>query len=116
MGMEMNTQPELWDIIESSIAKSDESADYDWKLAAADSLERVAKSKAELTADDVLELMESRHPDVTTHNLAALGPIFLRAQKAGLIENTNRIVQSRIPRRHRKITVWASRVYRGATP
>jgi hypothetical protein len=105
------SQPTLWDIIETSIARADVHANYDWKVLATDCLERVARSRCEFTADDVLELMESKHPNVTTHNLAALGPVFLRAQRAGTIENTNRIVQSRIPRRHRKITVWKSLVY-----
>jgi hypothetical protein len=101
-------QPSLWDIIDNAITRVDTNANDDWKAVVYGVLESLAAELSEITADDIVMRMEQRYPDVTTHNLAALGPVFLRAQKAGLIENTGRLVQSRIPRRHRKITVWRS--------
>jgi hypothetical protein len=106
--MATDQQPTLWDTINNAIERADTNADADWKAVAYSVLESLAAELSEITADDIVMRMEQRYPDVTTHNLAALGPVFLRAQKAGLIENTGRIVQSRIPRRHRKITVWRS--------
>ena len=94
------------DVRKAAIERADQNADALWKRAAADCLHQVAQQKFELTADDVLELLERQL--VQTHNLAALGPVFVRAAKQGWIQNTDRMVQSRIPRRHRKITVWKS--------
>ena len=94
------------EVRQAAIKRAEQNADADWKRAATDCLHQVARRKFELTADDVLELLERQ--SVQTHNLAALGPVFLRAAKRGWIQNTDRMVQSRIPRRHRKITVWKS--------
>ena len=94
------------DATQSAIERADRNADAAWKRMAWECLCLVARRQPELTADDVLELLE--HQSVRTHNLAALGPVFQRAARAGLILNTDRMVQSRIPRRHRKITVWKS--------
>lgn len=101
-------QLSLWDVITNAITRVDLHAAPDWKDAAAASIETLSRQLDEITADDVLQHMERHYPDVHTHNLAALGPVFMRAQKAGLIATTGRMVQSRIPRRHRKITVWKS--------
>ena len=82
------------------------SADDEWKEVARDCLHQLAETMDELTADDLVELLETM--DVKTHNLAALGPVFLNAKKKGWIENTGRRVRTRIPRRHRELTVWKS--------
>ena len=102
-------RPDVSDAQQAAIERADRNADPAWKKAAWDCLCRVARRQSELTADDVLELLERQ--SVRTHNLAALGPVFQRAARAGLIVNTDRMVQSRIPRRHRKITVWKSLVW-----
>jgi hypothetical protein len=88
-------------------------ANSDWKEIAAACVQTAAILNTEFTADDVIELLESEHPEVATHTNRALGPIFLRAEREGLIRNTDRVVKSRLPRRHgRKITVWQSLVFR----
>ncbi len=92
--------------IQPSIDQVEENAAVDWKEVAADCLHTLAETRDEFTADDLVEMLETK--EVHTHNLAALGPLFLRASKRGLIRNSGRMVQSRIPRRHRKITVWQS--------
>lgn len=94
------------DDIQPSIDKADTNADDDWKAAADRIIRGLAESMAEFTADDLVERLEREN--VSTHEPSALGPVFLRARAAGLIENTGRMIQSRIPRRHRKITVWRS--------
>lgn len=105
------SQSLIWNVIESAITTADEHAAPDWKLAAAACIRHLAERKPEITADDVVEDLEQFFPSVTTHNLAALGPVFRNAAKSGVIRNTNRMVQSRIPRRHRKITVWKSLIH-----
>ena len=92
--------------VQPSIDQVEENADVDWKAVANVCLHALAETRDEFTADDLVEMLETKQ--VHTHNLAALGPLFLRASKRGLIRNSGRMVQSRIPRRHRKITVWQS--------
>lgn len=106
---EQPTQPSLFDVVEAAIATADRNANPDWKDAAARCIAFFAGQCREFTSDDVIERLEEHYPDAATHNMAALGPLFLRASRAGLIENTGRMIQSRIPRRHRKITVWRPR-------
>jgi hypothetical protein len=101
--------------IDQALAAVDENADRDWRQAADLSLAKAAGSLSELTADDVLEILEADYPHATTHNRSALGPVFLRAQRSGLIENTGRIEQSRLVQRHRKITVWKSLAFKGVS-
>lgn len=101
--------------IDKALVAVDENADRDWRQAAELSLLRTAESRLEMTADDVLETLEIEYPNVTTHNRSALGPVFLRAQKAGTIENTGRMEPTRLSQRHRKITVWKSLVCKGAS-
>ena len=106
-------QPTLWDTsVQPAIDQADKNANRDWKQTATDCLLEVAKSKAEFTSDDVVEMLEQQ--DAETHNLSALGGVFQRAEKAGVISNTGDMVQTRIARRHRKLTLWKSKLYRGA--
>lgn len=59
------------------------------------------------TADDVWPLVEqalgSKGLDA---NPAALGPIFLRASRDGVIRKTGRSIKTRFKRRHRELTEW----------
>lgn len=106
--LEATAEP-AWESAQRGIDQAERNANEDWKEAALECVRTAAKQLHELTADDVLELLEKE--SVETHNMAALGPVFLRAAKRGWIRNSNRMVQSRIPRRHRKITVWESLIY-----
>ena len=96
--------------IQPAIHQAERNADEQWKEAAAECLRQVAETHAEFTADEVQHLLDER--EVTTHNPSALGPVFLAAARGGLIVNTNRMVQTKIPRRHRKVTVWKSNVFK----
>lgn len=104
---EMN-QPTLWDIIEDAIATADQNADDEWKKAAYTCIRQCVLRHTEFTSDDVIEMLEKEWAQVTTHNLSALGGLFQKAQRVGLIENTGRMEYTRLPQRHRKITVWRS--------
>ena len=107
VGSESKPKESFWDQhVQPAIDQVEENADEDWKQAARDCLHTLAETHDELTADDLIELLETK--EVQTHNLAALGPIFQKASGLGWIENTERVVRTRIPRRHRKITIWKS--------
>ena len=102
----------FWDKnVQPSIDQVEENADENWKNVARWCLLSLAETKEEFTADDLVELLENE--SVKTHNLAALGPIFLKASRAGWIANTGRMERTRISRRHRKITVWKSLIREG---
>ncbi len=92
--------------VQPSIDQADDNADEDWREVAQDCLHMLAETMDEITADDLVEALEKK--EVQTHNPSATGPVFIRARNRGWIKNADRQVQSRIPRRHRKITVWKS--------
>ena len=83
----------------------------DFKTAARDGLRRVALAQAELTAEDVQDLI-----GIEAHDNRAWGPVMTWGVKEGLIEKTDpeKFVQSRFPRRHlMDVRVWRSLVHRG---
>lgn len=89
------------------IARADSNANTPWKEAAMDAVRFLAKMRITFTADDVwLRLEDSAVAE--THQPSALGPIFMRAAREGIIYNTHTTVPTKIARRHREITVWGS--------
>lgn len=89
---------------EDAISCADAHADADWKEAAYRAVCEVADRLPDFTADDIWPLLE--RSGESTHEASALGPVFLRAARAGLIEQTGEMRQTRLSRRHRKLTVW----------
>ncbi len=92
---------------QDGIDRADANADEHWKLAAERIINHLAHCHVPFTSDDVVERLE--RIGVTTHNWAALGPVFQRASRSGLIRKTGALVPSRIPRRHRDLTEWIGR-------
>lgn len=93
---------------EAAIAQVDENADEAWKAAALEAIRLCALEHTEFTADEVWVRLAER-PDLSTHEPAALGPVFLRAARAGWIHNTDRRrKRSILAQRHRELTIWAS--------
>jgi hypothetical protein len=88
---------------DEAIERCDKHADTAWKEAAFQAVVAVSRQLASFTADDVWHHLGTTEG---THEPAAMGPVFLRAQKAGLIEATKEMRQTRFSRRHRKLTVW----------
>lgn len=86
------------------IERADEHADPEWRVSAMQGIALLARTGEPFTADDVLAYLDSVAQD--THNLSALGPVFLRAARAGLIRKTGRQVRTKLARRHRDITEW----------
>lgn len=94
-----------------AMAAVDAHADVDWRCAADELVAELAGRGVPFTADDVVELLEDR--GVATENLAALGPVFQRASRAGTIRKTGLLIPSRIPRRHRDLTEWIGQKWTG---
>lgn len=92
-----------------AIERVDAHADVDWKAAAADAVRWCALHHETFTADEVLERLAALGAP-GTHNLAALGPVFQRAARAGLITKTGTQRLSRLRQRHRDLTVWTRSV------
>jgi hypothetical protein len=95
---------------QEGMQRVDDNADEDWKLEADRAVLAVAEENLYLTSDDVMERID---PSVQTGELRAMGPVMLRAAKAGLIvksekpgRNSNRPSLHSSPR-----TVWKSLVY-----
>lgn len=87
-----------------AIARVDSNADPEWKARAAGAVADVCERYDEFTADTIwLYLDQPPTP-------AALGPVMLRAARAGLCEKTGRMKMTENPVRHRDLTVWRSLV------
>lgn len=91
-----------------AIQASDDHAERAWRTAAMDAIEACARRFVEFTADEVWLTIPA---GFSTHEPSALGPRFIEAKKAGLIENSHRKrPTSFLPQRHRQdITIWASK-------
>lgn len=102
--------PSLFDAPQAAradaISRADTHADAEWKETAYAAIVKCARMRLTFTADEVWE--ELAHTDATTHEPSALGPVFLRASKAGLIRKTGRTQLSRQTQRHRDLTIWES--------
>ena len=110
----MSHQPSLFDppaeverARDLGIATAAAGASPSWKAAARTALRTVAAREPDFTADDVLAELE-RMGAPRTPNLAALGPVFLAAARAGEIVKTGELRRTRFARRHRDLTVWRS--------
>lgn len=84
-------------------ARADAHADAEWRDAAYMAVLDAAASHDDFTADDVWPLIDAT---ISTHEPSALGPVFLRASKAGAIRKTGVTRPSTNPVRHRDLTVW----------
>lgn len=106
-----DTLPSLFDPPEvvdeardDGIGRADAHADPEWRVAAMQGIALLARTGEPFTADEVLAYLDSVAQD--THNLAALGPLFQRAARSGLIVKTGRQVRTKLARRHRDLTEW----------
>jgi hypothetical protein len=77
-----------------------------WVAAARAAIRNRSVVMEDFTADDVLVAMEGAGVPLIGVNLAALGPVFLAAARAGEIRKTGLQRPSRFRRRHRDLTVW----------
>lgn len=95
-----------------ALQRVDEHADPDWRDLAYRCVLAVARRLEHFTTDEVIDEL-SKHPDVTTHEPRALGPVMMRAARENIIAATDRFVKSNAVSRHRAPKqVWRSLVYR----
>lgn len=94
----------------AALTQVESHADPDWKSYALKTVKQVAERFAEFSTDKVLEAMQDA--PVFTHELRALGPVMLSAQRAGYIESTSRFENSASVSRHKAPKrIWQSMIY-----
>lgn len=93
---------------EAAIRQVDEHADLEWRRRAYEAVRWCAYNLYEFTSDSAWQYLAERHPNVTTHEPAAMGPIFRRAAQQGLIRKAGTFRKSVFSQRHRDLVVWRS--------
>lgn len=102
------TQPDLWAAVkDEAIDRADNHADESWKHAALASVRWCAHMHPDFTTDEVWHRLEKHYGLEATHEPSAIGPVFLRAARAGVIRKTGELRPSTNKSRHRDLTVWA---------
>lgn len=97
---------------QAAIECVDANADRAWKEVAYDCVVNVAHHCEQFTTDEVLNEL-AKHPEVSTHEPRALGPVMMRAARENVIAVTDRFVKSEAISRHRAHKqVWRSLLYR----
>lgn len=93
------------------MGRAERHANPAWMLAAEQAVLEAARELSTITADDVMRRIP---PDVDTHEKRALGPVMMKAAKAGIIEKAIALPRnSTRPNQHSApITVWKSNVYK----
>jgi hypothetical protein len=95
---------------EIAMEQVEENANAEFKRVALKSILSFAMNKPYLTANDVWDSLDLL--GITTHDNRALGPIFKKAAKDGLIEKTNTTTKSNRCSRHcGDVRVWKSLVF-----
>jgi hypothetical protein len=97
---------------DEAMARVEEHADVDWKVAARRAVLDAARVLPRLTSDDVMD----RISGVSTHELRALGPIMLAAAKNGWIAKADcaAVLCRRSSRHAAPLTVWRSLILEAA--
>lgn len=96
-----------------AIAQVEAHANPDWSQRAYRAVCQVAANRQQLTPDAVIGLLKHQG-DWPPREPRALGPVMLRAVKAGVIRKTDRMVNSALPERHcRPVPVYLSLIYAG---
>ena len=91
----------------TGIARSFDGTPDAWKADAFDAVFWCANRYEEFTTDEVIARLEALNT-IDGVNLMGLGHVMQRSAKEGWIFNTERTRQTKISRRHRKLTVWGS--------
>lgn len=103
----MSEQTDIFTALDAkheAMERVEEHADDEWKDAAYKAVLLAANVYENFTSDDVMELIP---PEVETHEHRALGPVMLRAAKAGLIVKTGMVRNSDRRSRHAApLTIW----------
>jgi len=109
-----NRPPAVQEKIEAGMRAADDHADEHWKHVFDACVLAAAKKKPEITSDDVLAELEALPNPPDTHNLAAIGPAMIRANKMGILKRTDRVKRSERPEKHgNRQNIWVSNYHVG---
>src|SRR5215831_7567547 len=96
------------------MARAARHADPHWWQCMLESAKEVAERKPIFNTDDVVRLCRERHPNATTHEGRAIGPLMRAACRLGYCVQTQDWVESTQAQCHRRpMRVWYSLIYRG---
>lgn len=105
--------PAVQEKIAAGMKAADDNADGRWKHIFDACVLAASRKKAEITSDEVLSEIEALPSPPDTHNLAAIGPAMIRAQKMGILTRTDRVVRSERPDKHgNRHNIWLSNYWR----
>jgi hypothetical protein len=94
--------------------RAEKHADPYWWACMLETCRAVALAKPFFFTDDLQALMRKRHPNATTHEMRAMGPIMREVYKLGYALPTPDWVESSQKQNHRgPKRVWYSLIYRG---
>ena len=93
---------------DEAIERVDLNANTEWKKTAEAAVIYIARMRPTFTADDVWDHMR-KHTSCETHEPSALGAIFNKLRRQGIIRHTGEFVISRRQTRHAApIRVWTA--------
>lgn len=94
--------------------RAERNADPHWKRCMLESGVQVAYRKQYFFTDDIVKWCEERHPNASTHEHRAIGPIMRTLAHAEVCQATDDWVPSSQAQNHsRPMRVWWSLVYKG---
>jgi hypothetical protein len=99
---------------QDGMGRAQRHADPYWWACMLESAKLAAERKPYLNADDVVRMCRERHPNVTTHENRANGPLMRTACQMGYFIPTDDWVVSGQRQNHKRpMMVWYSLIYKG---
>jgi hypothetical protein len=96
------------------MSRAEQHSDPHWWQCMLECGKEVAERKPYFITDDVVLLCRQRHPNASTHEQRALGPLMSQMCRLGYCERTQDWVESMQPQCHRRpMRVWFSLIYQG---
>ena len=91
---------------QDGIDRAGNTAGDDWKTQAYEQVEWLARAYPDFTSDELIVRLELF--DITPPNGMAMGAVFQKAARDGVIRKTGELRRTKIPTRHRDLTVWTA--------
>jgi hypothetical protein len=99
------------------MARAKRHSNSHWWVCMMQCAKEVAERKPYLYTDDIVQLCRMRHPNASTHEPRAIGPLMRDCCKLGYFERTQDHVESTQAQNHRRpIRVWHSLLYNQPHP
>ena len=92
-------------------------ADPHWWQCMIESTRAICRQQPYFNADDVVAMCRTNHPNASTHERRAVGPVIRDAARLGHCEPTDQWTPSTQPQCHKRpMRTWYSLTYSGAHP